>query len=134
VPAVEPPTRPSMADFEQMILDDPALNEEAWFIAVDTHLAAANEIGPYVGMSNLWLNDATYERVDTGLTGVIRSYRRRGIATAVKVCTIRFAQDLGAQTIETGNEENNPIFDINLRLGFQPKAAWLSYRKPYASI
>ena len=129
VPSVEPPTRPSLAEFEKMILDDPALNGDAWFIAVDETEEASPQAAPFVGMSNLWLNDPTHKRLDTGLTGVLRGYRRRGIATALKVCTIAFAQRLGAQTIETDNEENNPMFDLNLMLGFQPKAAWISYRK-----
>ncbi|HSH02987.1 MAG TPA: GNAT family N-acetyltransferase [Anaerolineae bacterium] len=120
VPSVEPPTPVSLAEFERMILDDPALDERGWFVAV-------NEAKQFVGMSNVWVNDPTYERLDTGLTGVIRGYRRRGIATALKVCTIRFGRELGARFIETANEENNRMYDLNLRLGFRPRAAWISY-------
>lgn len=129
VPAVEPPTRPTMAEFENMVLDDPALNGDAWFIAVDETEKGDGGVGPFVGMSNLWLNDPTHKRLDGGLTGVLRNYRRQGIATALKVCTIEFAQRLGAETIDTDNEENNPMYDLNLQLGFRPKPAWVSYRK-----
>jgi GNAT superfamily N-acetyltransferase len=131
VPSVEPHTRPSFSEFENMVLEDPALDEEAWFVAVDEHLDPSLPTGSIVGMSNLWINDPAHQRLDTGLTGVLKEYRRRGIATALKVCTVEFAHQLGAQTIETANEENNPMFDINLRLGFQPKAAWVSYRKEF---
>lgn len=128
VPSVEPATKPSMAEFEQMILEDPTLDEAAWFIAVDESVSDGHAGGQYIGLSNLWLNDPGRKRLDTGLTGVLLEYRRRGIATALKVCTIDFARRLGAYTIDTDNEENNPMFDLNLKLGFQPKAAWVSYR------
>ncbi|MCE7984774.1 MAG: GNAT family N-acetyltransferase [Caldilinea sp. CFX5] len=127
VPAVEPPQEPSMAEFEQMVLDDPALDPEAWFVAVQP--GQGSGVGRFVGQSNLWINDPTYQRLDTGLTGTIRGYRRRGIATALKLCTIAFARRKGAHSIDTSNEENNPMYAINLRLGFQPKPVWISYRK-----
>ena len=57
-----------------------------------------------------------------------RSHRRRGIATAIKVRSIRFAKDLGYRAIQTDNEENNPMYDLNLRLGFRPTKAWLQFR------
>jgi GNAT superfamily N-acetyltransferase len=131
IPSVEPATKPSMAEFQTTILDDPALAEDAWFIAVDESVRTGPGPGSFVGMSNFWLNDPAHKRLDTGLTGVRKAYRRRGIATALKIRSIKFAQQLGAQRIETGNEENNPMYDLNLKLGFRPKAAWISYRKEF---
>lgn len=129
VPAVEPPTPLTMADFERIVLDDPALDPEAFFVAVSGTQPATSGVGPFVGQSNLWINDPTYRRLDTGLTGVVRSHRRRGIATALKLRTVEYAQRQGAETIETSNEENNPMYELNLKLGFLPKPAWVSYRK-----
>jgi mycothiol synthase len=129
VPSVEPRAMFTFADFERMVLDDPALESNAWFIAVDTAQTGTDGGELWVGQSNLWLNDPTNQRLDTGLTGVIRSHRRRGIATALKLRTINYAQRRGARTIETSNEENNPMYQINQRLGFQPKPAWIKYRK-----
>lgn len=133
VPSVEPPTEPTMEDFARIVLDDPALEPEAWFIAVDMN--APDELGGklWIGQSNLWINDPTYQQLDTGLTGTLRSYRRLGIATAMKVRTIEFAQRKGARRIATSNEENNPMYQINLMLGFQPRPAWVSYRKQVAA-
>jgi GNAT superfamily N-acetyltransferase len=129
VPSVEPRATFTFADFERMVLDDPALDSNAWFIAVDTTQTGTDGGELWVGQSNLWLNDPTNQRLDTGLTGVIRSHRRCGIATALKLRTIDYAQRRGARTIVTSNEENNPMYQINLRLGFQPEPAWVKYRK-----
>lgn len=129
VPSVEPPARPSMAEFEQQVLDDPALDPQAWFVALDATQATDGGAGPLVGMSNLWLNDPTRAQLDTGLTGVLRPYRRRGIARALKQHALAFAQSAGAGVIATSNEEGNPMYALNLQLGFQPLPAWLSYRR-----
>jgi len=129
VPAIEPPTRSTMAEFEQQILDDPALDAAAWFVAVAAAQAARGALGPLAGMRNLWANDPTRQRLAAGLTGVLRPYRRRGIATALKQHTIAFAQACGARTIGTSNEEHNPMYQLNLQLGFQPLPASLSYRR-----
>ena len=122
VPSTEPFAKPTVAEFEEMVLEDPALDEEAFFIA-------QVEDGTLIGMSNLWRNDPEGKRLDTGLTGVVRSYRRRGIATALKVQTIRYAQSSGAETIETSNEEESPMYALNLKLGFKPKPAWVDYTR-----
>lgn len=129
VPSVEPATRLSFSEFEDMILDDPALDGAAWFIALTEPKRISDKGAIFVGMCNLWLNDPTNKRLDTGLTGVLKDYRRLGIATALKVRTVEFGQKVGAQTIEAKNEEHNPMYDLNMKLGFQPKAAWLSFRK-----
>ena len=31
--------------------------------------------------------------------------------------------------IETDNEENNPMYQINLKLGYEPLPAWVDYEK-----
>lgn len=111
--------------FEQYVksyTDDPVFLPEACFLA---------RIGDeYIGASNLWKDATSTEKLWVGLTGVLKAYRRRGIATAMKIYTINFAKQYGAKIIEADNEENNPMYQINLRLGFQPKPAYLDYEKP----
>ena len=86
----------------------------------------------YIGMSCLWADLSRSERLYTGLSGVRRGYRRQGIVTAIKVQSIeQFAKSYGATVIETDNEENNPMYQINLRLGFQPAPAGLFYQKDF---
>ena len=122
VPSTEPFTKPTIAEFEEMVLRDPALDEEAFFVAL-------TDDGSLIGMSNLWRNDPEGKRLDTGLTGVVRSYRRRGIATALKLRTVEYAQANGAETIRTSNEEDSPMIALNLKLGFEPEPAWVDYTK-----
>jgi mycothiol synthase len=122
VPSPEAHTEPTLAEFEEMILRDPALEAEAFFVA-------STGSGAFIGMSNLWRNDPSGKRLDAGMTGVVRAYRRRGIATALKVRTIQYAQTVGAETIVTSNEENNPMYILNRKLGFEPMPAWINYHR-----
>jgi mycothiol synthase len=55
-----------------------------------------------------------------GFTGVVPAYRRRGIATALKVRAIRSAKERGVQILETENRVNNVgMLAINRKLGYQ---------------
>lgn len=99
------------------------IRTDAWFVAVDGD--------DYVGMSSLWPNLVLEDMLAVGITGVLPSHRRRGIATALKLKTIEFAQAYGAKIIETGNEENNPMYDLNMKLGFKPMPAWLTFEKVF---
>jgi mycothiol synthase len=121
VPLPEPPTRKTFETFERSILGSPGFTPDGQYIALDG--------GQWVGMSGLWTSRALPERLYTSLTGVVRSHRRRGIATALKVRAIGFAKEHGAKLIETDNEENNPMYQLNLNLGFQPQPAWLDLEK-----
>ena len=116
--------------FEQFVkgFSHPNFLADGWFIAVDS-TGADGAVGPYVGITTLGASQADEGKLYTWLTGVRRPYRRRGIALALKVHAIEFAQQQGTQVIETDNEENNPMFQINLQLGFQPQPAWLEFEK-----
>ena len=101
-------------------LDSPLVSTDAYFIAVDGR-------DKYVGLSGLFMNQADPKIFNTEMTGVVRSHRRRGIATALKVRAIMFARERGGKVIYTGNEEHNPMYQLNLKLGFTPGPAWLSF-------
>ncbi|MGC3999435.1 MAG: GNAT family N-acetyltransferase [Anaeromyxobacter sp.] len=83
-----------------------------------------------VGMTQLWASQATDAILFTGFTGVARSHRRRGIATALKVRVLERARALRtasgqAPLVRTGNAERNPMLAINLQLGFSPRPSRL---------
>ena len=81
----------------------------------------------------LELNLAEPTKLQTDLTGVIRSHRRKGIATALKVHALTKAQTTDAESVDTDNEENNPMYPLNVKLGFKPTPGWVHMRKDMRS-
>lgn len=121
IPAPQARTGEPLAEFEKRLHGHPNFNPDAWFIALDE--------GEYVAYSYLHVTKSMPEKLFTGITGVKRSHRRRGIATALKVRGIAFAKAYGAKVIQTENEENNPMFQLNMQLGFEPAPAWVRFEK-----
>lgn len=126
VPSVDPPQKLTVEEFGKE-LEAPNLLPEAYFIAVDTTVDG----GRYVATSQLYRSLSNPHKLETGLTGTLSDYRRRGLALALKLRAIDFAKAYGATTIDTDNEENNPMYQINLKLGFKPVPAWAEYELPY---
>jgi GNAT superfamily N-acetyltransferase len=98
--------------FVRSVFEYPGFLPEIFFVAVDK--------GRYVGQSDLVDEKQDREHLGTGYTGVHPDYRRRGIATALKVRCIQAAKELGVKTISTGNDQTNPMYQLNLQLGFRP--------------
>ena len=86
--------------------------------------------GEYVGMTELWSNQADPELFDIGVTGVLRPHRRRGIAMALKLRGIEFAQRRGIRELSTWNASHNEgILAVNRRLGFLRRPAHIAFVK-----
>ncbi len=121
MPTTDPFKAPPFEKWEKSHLGSPQFYPKGCIIAVDN--------GEFIGQSILAkvLSDET--KMEVWSTGVVRAYRRRKIATALKVVAHRTAVEYGAKTIITDNEENNPMYQINLKLGFEPKPAWLVFEK-----
>jgi GNAT superfamily N-acetyltransferase len=99
--------------------DRPQLLPAGYFVAVDGE--------EYVGTTQLWLAPEP-DVLRTGLTGVRRAYRRRGIAFALKVRSLEFGQAYGYKRVQTENELNNRgMLAINDELGFAKNPAWVHY-------
>ncbi len=122
VPTSEDFTQESLAEFAAS-LDAPEIDLNGIFVALD------RATGEWAGISGVLIYPDEPETLYVGLTGVIRAYRRRNIALALKVYTIDFAQAYGALEIIGENEENNPMYALNRKLGFDYSHGWLGYEK-----
>lgn len=121
VPHPDEQTTISYETFIARTLKNPNLLPQAYFVAL--HQAE------YVATSALWAsqgNDDLY----TGLTGVKRAYRHRGIALALKLRGIAYAKAHGRSIIKTWNESNNrAMLSINEALGYVKQPAWIDFIK-----
>lgn len=103
--------------------DRPEFYPAGYFVAVDGDR--------FVGTSQLW-HSPWPDTLRTGMTGVRRAYRRRGIALALKVHSLQFVRALGYRRVLTENESNNTgMLGINERLGFVKNPAWIHYLKTF---
>lgn len=75
--------------------------------------------GTPAGISQLLPNRVDTTLTGTGLTGVRRDHRRHGLATALKAVALTWAKERGFKSVWTDNEENNPMYGLNLKLGFE---------------
>ena len=123
--------RPISVDEFNKMLNSPAMCPETNLIAVDngSQVARCSGFGPYAGLTlaNPLLRNATIWGIR--FTGVRRAWRRKGIATAIKLKSVAQARDLGCARMRTSNEENNPMYGINIKLGFASSPAWKEYEK-----
>lgn len=95
VPIPEGEVRSEPLSFDlywQQMTAGPALMPAGFFIATHDR--------EFVGMSQLWRSPLD-DMLRTGLTAVRRAYRRRGIALALKVRALSYAQGLGYRRVVT---------------------------------
>lgn len=90
--------------------------------------------GEYIGWSNIETSEGDPTSIWTGVTGVKRAWRRKGVATALKLAIIDYAKATGVKRIVTENEENNPMYDLNMLLGFKPIPGWLTMKKVVTDV
>lgn len=122
-PSPDPMSAVSFESYVENTFGHPGWLPEGCFAAVTAD-------GTWVGITEL-SRTSDPERLNTPWTAVHPGYRRHGIATALKVRAIRFAQRWGAQVISASNEENNPMYQLNLQLGFTPLPAALTMKKVF---
>jgi GNAT superfamily N-acetyltransferase len=118
LPDLDEPTREPLGVFLEKRVYDPSVVREAYYIALHGE--------QYVGSTNHTRMPGNPEKLRVGLTGVLRPYRGRGLALALKLRGIAYAREHGYRWLRTVNESNNrPILSLNERLGFVKLPAWI---------
>lgn len=104
---------PDFAEFQAMT------HRGDWYRPQGQLLAVVGDT--WVGMAAVqWMPEAG--EAYNLMTGVLREYRGRGIARALKVLAIRYARSLGARRMRTNNDSANlPMIAVNRRLGYLPE-------------
>lgn len=93
--------------------------EASWFRA-DTQILAALA-DRWVGLAAIGIYPED-KHAYNAFTGVMRDFRGRGLAQALKLQTILLAKKEGMRYIRTNNDSNNaPMLAINRKLGYQPE-------------
>jgi RimJ/RimL family protein N-acetyltransferase len=124
MPWTNPITIPEFEVYKKKIFSHPKFNPDSWFFILN-----GNKI---VGMNNLWESEIN-KGIETGLTGVSREYRRKGVATALKHTGLTWAKNNGYESIRTDNVATNEgMLNINIQAGFKFIPAWLVFDKTLA--
>ena len=121
IPSVEPYTPSEFSHWRKHLVESPGFWPEGYFIALDGE--------KYIGESVLWTSQAD-EGLYVGATGVLREYRRKGIAHALKVRACEAAKKRGVPQLKTWNATTNEgMLAINVALGFVRQPAWIVLEK-----
>lgn len=111
-----PGTEEEFAPFEQF---RKFVFEASWYRA-DGQLVAAHG-DTWVGLAAVGIfphNNSAYHMH----SGVLRAYRGRGLAHALKLLSIRCAKRHGAAYIRTNNDSQNaPMLTVNRKFGYRPE-------------
>ncbi|MFC4454667.1 GNAT family N-acetyltransferase [Deinococcus sonorensis] len=121
VPRSDPATPIRLEQYDEWVLQDPGFLPDGYLLA--------RHGDQLIGSSDVYRSAASPD-LFIGLTGVRRAWRGRGVATALKLAGIRYAQAAGAERLWTDNESGNaPILRINEQLGFVREPALINLLK-----
>ena len=122
VPVADTPTDTPYNQWVSFEMKNPNLVPEAYMIAKDRDR--------YVGTSVVWRIKKEPRSLYQGLTGVLREYRGKGIAVALKLRVLDFARKNDFDNIRTFNASTNEgMLVINKKLGFAKDSAWITFEK-----
>ena len=98
---------------------------ESWVKETESSTVDTNALfialldGTPIAMTQLLPNTVDKTIIGTGLTGCRRDHRRRGLATGLKALSLAWAKERGFKSVWTDNEVDNPMYGLNLKLGFE---------------
>jgi GNAT superfamily N-acetyltransferase len=122
VPVADTPTDTPYDQWVAFEMKNPNLVPEGYMIAKDRDR--------YVGTSVVWRLKKEPHSLYQGLTGVLREYRGRGIAVALKLRVMDFARRNDFDHVRTFNASTNEgMLAINKKLGFKRDIAWITFEK-----
>lgn len=126
IPGGDQPTAAGdLAEFRARDVDRPTIPPDAFMVAVES------ATGQVVGYASLLLLPGQSRVAWHDMTAVLRHWRGRGLAVALKRATIGWAIANGLETLETGNDQDNAAMRaVNARLGYRPVADRLVLRGP----
>lgn len=120
-PRTEPPTPLPFDQFEALVLNDPEFLWEGSQVAWSA--------GSPIGFTGFFRSDEPTQLYQW-LTAVKRSWRGKGVASALKEAGISWAKNAGFKTIRTDNDTRNThMLAINDRLGFRRLPGMITIKK-----
>ncbi|OLB45864.1 MAG: hypothetical protein AUG17_03860 [Crenarchaeota archaeon 13_1_20CM_2_53_14] len=125
VPIADTPTDTPYEQWITFEMKNPNLVPEGYIIA--------KHHDRYIGTSVVWRLKKEPRSLYQGLTGVLREFRGKGIAMALKLRVLDFARTNGFDNIRTFNASTNEgMLAINAKLGFKRDSAWITFEKNLA--
>jgi mycothiol synthase len=118
IPMASSPVEESLDQFCTRVLNRPALRQDVSCVATfGGALAGVVELVRTPGEANL----------NVSYTGTARAHRNKGVATALKLWSMRAAREAGINYLTTYNHADNPaILKINEAMGFEKKESVLT--------
>lgn len=128
IPNDVPMATGTLEEFRARDVDRTIVPKGAFAVGVD------GATGRVVGYANLILVPGNPRVAWHDMTAVVRSWRGRGLATALKRATIRWAIANGVEALDTANDTDNAAMRaVNARLGYEPLPDEVNVRGPVPS-
>jgi GNAT superfamily N-acetyltransferase len=122
IPGLDADHDPSFEQWRSFEIERPSRRSELCFVAL-----ADGDVAGFASIDVFGESDTGWH----GLTAVGRSWRRRGIAEALKRSQIEAARRLGLRRLMTESEERNePMRQLNEKLGYRPVPGMIALRGP----